>query len=157
MASLYALMAMAVSGARSVPVYGWMREECEGAALLALARYKPTTAHEAFWMGRYAALDELRRLSGGRRGGPRYVKVPLLEDHEPPDEAELEAQAELEARAVQRERILRWAAHRTPRTREVVEAMLEGRTGEQAARHVGLDPSRVSQLLRVSRVPRSSP
>jgi hypothetical protein len=148
MASLHELMAAAVSGAHSVPVYGWMREECEGAALLGLARYKPETTGHAFRRGRLDALAEFSKLTGGRVRRKLH-KVSWADGMDTPNDGGFDAWAEAEDRAEQRERIRAWAA--TPRAREVVEAMLEGRTEAQAGSALGITESRVSQILHDSR------
>ena len=147
MASLHELMAAAVHGARSLRVQGWMREECEGAALLGLALYEPVTTAEAFRRGRFDALDELRRLTAGRRVYPNRTAAL---DHDLATDGFADVHAR-EDREVQRDRILRWAAERSPRARCVVEAMLEGRTEAQAARLLAITESLVSQILHDSR------
>ncbi len=75
-------MASALAGARSVRVQGWMAEECEAAALERLARHWPRVRRDpskAYAVGRGAALDELRRLTGWRRR-TRVSLVPLAPD-----------------------------------------------------------------------------
>lgn len=154
-------MAAAVRGAHSIPVYGWMREECEGAALLGFARSQPATTSEAFKRGRWDALSEFRKLTGGRVRRPlRRVPWPLDLEGEPVEVAGhggFDAVELAEERAAQRDRIRAWSARRTPRAQCVVEAMLEGRTGEQAAHYLGITESAVSHMLTDSRRARSRP
>lgn len=157
MASLHELMAAAVSGAHSIHVYGWMREECEGAALLGLARYKPETTSHAFRRGRLDALTELRRLTGGRRL-VRNRTVPLADHELVGADGFLELEDRWD-RDEQRDRIRQWAAERGPRAGCVVEAMLEGRTEAQAGCLLGITESGVCHHLHsnVSRRARSRP
>lgn len=156
------LMAAAVRGARSLRIQGWMAEECEGAALLGLARYKPETTGYAFRRGRLDALDELRRLTGGRQVRRKRKEMwPRDQDGEPrdfaaPDVGMLELEDQW-TRDEQRDRIRAWAARRTPRAQCVVEAMLEGRTEAQAGLLLGISESGVSHHLHDSRRARSRP
>lgn len=154
-------MAAAVRGAHSIPVYGWMREECEGAALLGFARSRPATTSEAYKRGRWDALSEFRKLTGGRTRRPlRKVPWPLDWWDDEPVELAVDGFAaveEAEERAAQRDRIRAWAARRTPRAQCVVEAMLEGRTEAQAALLLGITESGVSHHLHDSRRARSRP
>lgn len=156
MATFAELQAATEAGARSVSAFGWMREEMLGAARLGLVRWKPTTTADAYRRGRWDAIDELRRLTGGRRHRThRCVPWPHDSDGHPydlgGDDAALDELDQQWHREEQRQRIRTWADRRSRRTSEVVEAMLEGRTGEQAAHHLGIDPTRVSQILGDSR------
>ncbi len=76
-----AIIAAAIRGARSVRAYGWPAEECDAAALERIVRYPPSGVIEAFRQGRWAAHDELRRLTGGRstRARVRQVSWPSFE------------------------------------------------------------------------------
>ncbi|HTN78553.1 MAG TPA: hypothetical protein VMK16_02670 [Acidimicrobiales bacterium] len=71
-----AIIDAAIKGARSVGVYGWHGEECAAAALERIVRYPPRGVVDAFRQGRWAAHDELRRLTGGRSARVRMRQVP---------------------------------------------------------------------------------
>lgn len=133
-------MQAALRGARSTRVRGWMGEECESAALEALARHPRDTEYEAFRRGRSAALDEFRRLTGWRRNVVAK-NVPAEFDF-PVDEPGYAAVDDADAAA-------RFDLHRlTVRERQAVRLLAMGFTGRETAAIMGVDPSRVVGLRR---------
>lgn len=135
-----------VAGARSLRVVTWEGEELVGAALERLARRPCESTFEAYRQGRAAAIDELRRLTGGRRyaagrAEARRVRSVVLdpERHAGPrpfDEVE-------DADAFDR-----WSARYSSRQRAILRVVAHGGTLDEAARCLRVSPGRVSQLLR---------
>jgi len=138
-------MALALAGARSVRVRGWLAEECEAAALERVARQwsrlgrNPSTAYA---VGRSAALDELRRLTGWRRR-TRFDLVPVAP--EDLDQPTTEAGYEVVEAADLLERKLR---RLRPRDRTITLRLVSGATGREVADSLGISPSIVSLALR---------
>lgn len=133
-------MRAALSGARSVRVRGWMAEEADSAALEAVARVRPESEREANRLGRSAALDELRRLTGHRSS--RVLKFVPLDG----DDWVIDASFD----AVEQQDLIEWAAsvQRHPLDRCVITLHLCGLTNRRIAQIVQRDESRVHQVLR---------
>ena len=138
-------MASAIAGARSVGVRGWIAEECEAAALERLARHWPRIRRDpskAYAVGRGAALDELRRLTGWRRR-IRVAIVPVApEDMEQPGIEpgyEVVEAYDVLARKLKRLR---------PRDQVITLRLASGSTGREIAAGLGVSPSIVSVALR---------
>jgi len=144
------LIRAAEAGARSVGYRrGWKAEECEAAARERLVRQGCTTTLEAYRQGRWAAQDELRRLSRSRVSEARAEAAWPRDEHGEPidfgaDDLDL-------ARADDRLLILDWADMQPPRIRRIVAHVLLGHTWQEAAAAEGISPSRVSQLMRRAR------
>jgi hypothetical protein len=132
------LIVAARRGAQSVHVIGWHREECESAALEAICRRRPGSTLAAYRAGRAAAIDELRRLTHVRRLVPEH-SVPLGFHDAPVRRDGFDEIDEGDALA-------RWVARLDERERRIVGVLLEGGTGEDCARELGVDPSRIVQL-----------
>ena len=122
-----------------------MAEECEAAALERLTRHWPRVRRDpskAYAVGRGAALDELRRLTGWRRR-TRVNVVPVApEDMEQPGVEpgyEVVEAADLLARKLQRLR---------PRDQVITFRLASGFTGREVAAGLGVSPSIVSVALR---------
>lgn len=138
-------MASALAGARSVRVQGWMAEECEAAALERLARHWPRVHRDpskAYAVGRGAALDELRRLTGWRRR-TRMSLVPLAPDDI--DQPTVEPGFELVDAA---DELSRKLGRLRPRDQEITLRLASGCTGREVAAGLGVSPSIVSVALR---------
>ena len=122
-----------------------MAEECEAAALERLTRHWPRVRRDpskAYAVGRGAALDELRRLTGWRRR-TRVNVVPVApEDIEQPGVEpgyEVVEAADLLARKLHRLR---------PRDQVITLRLASGFTGREVAAGLGVSPSIVSVALR---------
>ncbi len=138
-------MQSALAGARSVRVRGWIAEECEAAALERLARHWPRVRRDpakAYAVGRGAALDELRRLTGWRRRN-RVSLVPLGPDHA--EQAAFDPGFEL-IEAV--DELARKLTRLRPRDQLITMRLASGLTGREVANGLGVSPSIVSVALR---------
>lgn len=131
-----ATMRAALAGARSVRVRGWMGDECQLAALEALVRYPTDQPSRAYTVGKRAAVDELRRLTGWRRMY-RSRLVPLDGHDRGVEEAGFGW--------VEVEQLL---ARCSPRVRPILRGHMAGLTWAEAGRRQGLSASRTSQLVR---------
>ena len=138
-------MASAIAGARSVGVRGWIAEECEAAALERLARNWPRIRRDpskAYAVGRGAAVDELRRLTGWRRR-TRVAVVPVA-----PEDME-QSGVEPGFEAVESADVLARKLHRLrPRDQMITLRLASGFTGSEIAAGLGVSPSIVSVALR---------
>ena len=138
-------MASAIAGARSVGVRGWIAEECEAAALERLARHWPRIRRDpakAYAVGRGAALDELRRLTGWRRR-TKVAVVPVA-----PEDIE-QAGVEPGFEAVESADVLERKLRRLrPRDQVITLRLASGLTGREVAAGLGVSPSIVSVALR---------
>ena len=138
-------MALALAGARSVRVQGWIAEECEAAALERLARHWPRLRRNpstAYAVGRSAALDELRRLTGWRRRS-RVELLPVAP--EDLDRATVEPGFDVVETRDLLERKLR---RLRPRDQTITLGLASGATGREVADSLGVSPSIVSIALR---------
>lgn len=133
------LMIATIAGARSVVVGGWMKEECESAALERLVRRPCLTSAVAYRQGKFAAIDELRSLSHHRRkpGG-----IPIVLDKDIPTE---ETGFSEVLDKIQCEHILRLCSPRVQKVLRLV--ILYGFSQEEVAKMLGVSPSRISQLI----------
>ena len=134
---------------RSVGVRGWIAEECEAAALERLADATGLglgrDPSKADAVGRGAALDELRRLTGWRRRN-RVAIVPVApEDMEQPGiEPGYESCRGRSSRTC-------WLAslqRLRPRDQVITLRLASGSTGREIAAGLGVSPSIVSVALR---------
>lgn len=121
-----------------------------GAALESIARRPCLTTFDAYRQGRSAAIDEFRRLTGGRtlvrgRSTARKVRLESLDEtvggwatdrRRPFDEVDAA------------DAIDRWSAGFSRRERRVVTGLAGGATHREIASDLDVHPSRVSQLLR---------
>jgi DNA-directed RNA polymerase specialized sigma24 family protein len=124
-----------------------MAEECEQAAVEACVRREPLSCFGAYRAGRYAAIDELRRLTQRRRRRPlTHVSWPVDDDGCALDFPE-EDGGVLE-RVDDRQTLTAWASKRSVNTQRAVALVLSGLTFEQAAAEIGVSPSRLSQYWR---------
>lgn len=139
------MMMATLRGARSLRVRGWMREECESAALERICRHPCLSAARAYEQGRAAALDELRRLSGWRR---RVVGRTV------PIDTNIEVAVEESGFAVidSLDALARSAplSPLTIREAQAVRLLADGLTGREAAVAMSVDPSRISTLRRAA-------
>lgn len=133
------LMNAAIAGAHSVAVGGWMKEECESAALERLVRHPCLTSTKAFTQGKLAAIDELRFLTHHRRF-QREITV-LLDDEEKP----IEETGFLETlNRIECERILNFCS---PRVKEIFTLMMYGYSQTEIGKRLEVSSSRISQLI----------
>jgi len=130
-----------VAGARSIHAWGWYREEVEQAAVERLVRRPCLTTAVAYRQGRMAALDELRRLTAWRSHGAGVKCVPLLEVH---DRAEGDSSEQVD----DADQIERFAARFDARRAQIIRRAAQGVSLQAIAAELGIDASRVSQLLR---------
>ena len=134
------IIAATLRGARSL-ARGWIREECEGAALERLARHPCLDTARAYIQGRNAAIDELRTLTGHRRA-VKATTVPLDEPYEG-------GASEVGFDAIeQADMIERWAARQKPRIAEIGRLFAEGCNNREVAARLGVSEGRVTQLVR---------
>lgn len=122
-----------------------MAEECEAAALERVARHWPRLRREpatAYAVGRRAALDELRRLTGWRRRHrAAVVPMPAHDLERPAIEAgydHVDAHDEL----------TRKVARLRPRDQVITLRLAAGFNGREVAGSLGVSPSIVSVALR---------
>lgn len=144
-------MAAAEAGAASVGVFGWMAEECRSAALERIVRSKPEDSGAAFTMGRYAAIDELRRLAGRSRSAPQQVPWPKtwlrggeIVPWEPTTEDDLPLAYDLDDLGLPWHRL-------TVREEQAVRLAAELPSGVAVAAAMGICPGRVTTLIQAAR------